>query len=420
MRTSLLARAAVSVVLGALALASPRGASADVTVAKVESIDLRVDLYGWVQPRLSVPEQDRRPFIDARPTPAFTLMRTRLGAIGMLSKWAKVQVELGMERELAQPIDAFVDLTPVVTDQAALGVRLGQFRVPFSRQNLNNGRVYQLPDTAYFVLPRYVLNRDIGAMAFGHFLRDRLHVFAGVFNGNEAGFGQPINLDENFLFAARVELTPLGLVPRLESDVRSALDRKDPRLHLGGGVMHNRRTSPWFDRTYGGVDLAFFWQGLSLNAEGYYRVDEPYCARRENVGGADACVEPVSPEQRTEALGGFVQVGYFPHLPWVHEHLELAFRAQAFDPNQQVSAPQSDVLSRELDTPNATWGFWGFTFGLNLFPLPDMGDNLKLQASYELRNEQKPCLADVPCGPQGQATGHIANNLFLLQATGGF
>ena len=90
-------------------------------------------------------------------------------------------------------------------------------------------------------------------------------------------------------------------------------------------------------------------------------------------------------------------------------------RVEQFDPYIEVQHPGLDAGERDLDQANPTWGYLGYSSGSTCFRL--WGHNLKLQASYEVRNELKRCLAGQS---GGGCTGFIKNNLFLLQGTVGF
>ena len=402
--------------LSLAALASPRGAAADVRAFERPATEklpaLALDLYGWAQPRFSWQQHDERPAVRFEPNPAFTVQTARLGAIGWLGPHADVHLEVDLAREIASPIDAFVVVTPFTLPEATLHVTLGQFRVPFSRQNLLASKSHQFADNAYFVAPKFVVDRDLGVELDVDLFEGRGRLFAGVFNGNDPGRGQSLNADPWFLFAGRVEVAPLGRAPRFEGDVRPLDERKKPLVALGLGAMRNRLEDKHFYRTYFGADLGFWWRGLSLYAEAYHRTDCP-------IG--DACPaffaaarSSLNPNAIT-GEGWNVQAGFLPPIPWVEEHLEVAVRVQRFDPAREVAVPTNDAGARDLDQSNPTWGYQGIQVGGNFYW--DRAHDLKLSGSYEIRNETKACLQ----GQGGNAcTGAIANNLLLLQATAAF
>lgn len=389
-------------VLAQLFIAS-RAAQAQVRVATFPRPNIGVDLYGFVQPRLTVQQSDTRPLINLEPNPAFTLLRTRLGAIGYFSKWGKMQLEVELGREVAQPIDAFIVLTPYRSKPFTIDMTLGQFRVPISRQNLIQGKGHQLPDPAYFVTPRFILDRDIGAMLTTRFLSDRVTLQLGMFNGNEPGRGQIINADPHFLYAARLQAQPLGVAPNFEGDVRPLSERHRPVFTLAGSFVSNQQDDKHFLRRYVSADAGVWWHGASLYGEFYYHVDQPVTTAGPNV------------TTEVRQMGWNVQAGYFPPLPFTRQHLEIVGRVHYIDPNIGVEKPANDNGARDLDQSNPTWGYTGYVVGLNLFL--DRGHDLKVQASYEIRNETKRCLE----GQSGDGcTGFIKNDIFQLQATAAF
>src|SRR5262249_19844119 len=123
-----------------------------------------LDLFGWAQPRFTYQQSDERPEVKFLTNPAFSVYHARLGAIGQLGEVARAQFEIELAREVAQPLDAFVVLTPITRPMVTLNLTLGQFRVPFSRQNQLRNKNYQLADPAYWVSPKFVIDRDLGAM----------------------------------------------------------------------------------------------------------------------------------------------------------------------------------------------------------------------------------------------------------------
>jgi hypothetical protein len=388
----------------ASALACARPASADVTIFQTPVIGgVKLDLYGWAQPRFSWQESDDRPTVDLHPNAAFTILRARIGAIASIGRWGRAQFEIELAREVGQPFDAFVVLTPISTRPATLNLQVGQFRVPFSRQNLVNSLSHQLSDVAYFVRPSMIVDRDIGAMLWTDHFDGRARLKVGVWNGNEPGRGQTQNLDPHFLAAARLEISPLGAAPNFEGDLRPLHAQKKPIVTVGFGVMRNRLEDKHFQRKYLGADVGAWYRGASLYGELYYHVDDPI-----STVGATATA-------RVKQLGWNVQAGYFLPLPWVREHLEIVGRVEYLDPNIDVKTPVNDNGARDLDQSNPTWGFMGFFVGANYFF--NHSHTLKGQVHYEIRNETKRCLE----GQTGAGcTGYIKNNMFVAQVTAGF
>ena len=428
-------------------LAAPAVARADVRVFSApedsdkQSTLQSLDLYGWIQPRFVMQQHDERPGVDYKPNPVFTVRRARFGAIGWLNSWVRAQFEMELAGDVSYAIDAFVDAHPI----PEVGITVGQFRVPFSRQNLIPSKNLQFADNAYWLgattsggttasAGKYIVDRDIGAMLSGDLLGNRLRYMFGVFNGNDPSRGATQNLDPYFLWAGRIEVTPFGAVPRYEGDHRPIAERDKPLAMLGVGFMKNRSDDKHFRRTYLGADLGGWWKGASLYAEFYARRDEPIADPTgatpppTSICGAngvawafknddDPAGNPAN-QACVTAVGWNVQAGYFPPVGWLEEHLEAVARVERFDPYREVTNPGADSGARDLDQSNPQWGYMGYILGLNVFPKKT--HDVKLQASYEIRNETKTCLQGQGGSSGKPCTGVIDNNLLLVQATGAF
>lgn len=418
------------------ALACSASASAEVRVWEKDPAKgdddvpvLSVDVFGWVQPRFTWEQHDtREPKYQWEPAPGFRIRRARLGTRAELTSWASANLELDLATDQARPLDGYLTLTPM----SELRVTAGQFRVPFSRQNLVSSRARQLPDPAYFVTPKFMIERDQGAMIWGELLDGRLNYYAAAFNG--AGAGQQENIDPYFLIAARLEVAPLGKLPGFESDVRPVAQRIAPLVGMGIGAMNNCVQTDDLRRTYLGADVAAFWRGFSLYAEVFQRTDKTMQAKSSLTGlsgdsilgvcrrRAKAGDEPAKMNQEVVKVVGYnLQAGAFLPLRWFEDHLELVARHQSLDPNTHVSQPDSF----DLTATNPTQGYQTIELGVNWFlgglrpkaPRAGAAHNAKIQATYEIRNETKKCMAGQT---EPGCTGYINNNVLIVQATGGF
>jgi Phosphate-selective porin O and P len=383
-----------------LACAAP--AAAQVTVFRApEYGDLSVDLYGWIQPRFTAQQHDDRPQVMFDPEPAFTVQRARFGTVGKFGELGRLQLEVDFAGNTVTTLDAYAVLAPIHEKDVRFELTFGQFRVPFSGQNLRPSSSFQLPDVAYFIAPSFIVDRNIGAKMGVELWNGKLKLEAGVFNANDPGRGQTINVDGYFLAAARFEIAPLGRVPNFEGDLRPLYEQHHFVFRIAGNAMRDRFPSKDFDRKYVGGDISAWWYGASLYGEVYYHVDSP--------AGDMASTAMV------RQAGYNIQAGYFPPVPWVREHLEAAVRVEYFDPALDVQHPTGDAGAMDLNQSNPTWGYRGYIFGLNYFL--NHKHTLKAQASYEVRNETKQCL-------MGQTlpncTGYIRGNLFVAQITAGF
>ena len=401
-------RVGASLLVTTFLLLLPLGASAQVTVfekkSETDPEDTRsLAIFGFLQPRFTYQQKDTRdPSNKVDNSPGFAFRRSRLGAVARVDKIATLTTELELTTSAVLGIDAFARLHPIPEAQ----LTVGQFRVPFSRQNLVQGFAHQLPDPAYFVEPKFIVDRDIGAQLGGDILDGRVTYALAMMNGH--GARQDKNLDDYFLFAGRATISPLGAFPRFESDVRSDEERAKPLFYVGGGAMHNRVNETRLKRTYAGADGSFIFQGASLYAELYYRRDAP-----ENQAATDSGIAEVT------AFGYNVQAGYFPPLPYARDHVEVAVRFQRFDPNREQSEPPK---GDDLTSSNPVQGFQGLGFGLNWFA--HRGHGAKIQAYYELRNELKKCMSGQRNAelspPDRDCTGFVKNDVLFIQATASF
>jgi hypothetical protein len=408
---------AAGIVTFSLAFAGP--AAADVTVFEAPSVaDFKLDLYGWVQPRFTVQEKDQRPQINLNPEPAFTVLRARIGTNAMLGPWVTARIEVDYGGDVAKPIDMWVNISPVHEKMGSLNLMAGQFRVPFSRQNLLPSIGYQLPDVAYWIAPAFIVDRNLGVKLWSELFDKRIKLELGMYNGNDPGAGQKVNSGPNFLFAGRLEISPFGPAPAFEGDLRPLGQQHRPILTIGGSAMTVKLDEKQFDRKYVGVDLAAYWQGASLYFEFYYHVDQGYSINVMGTTMPPPCMVPAGKPAGFEPacfrmLGWNLQAGYFVPVPWVREHLELVARVESFDPAMDVTQP--NLGSFDLTASNPTQGYMGYIFGLNYFL--NHKHTAKAQVSYEIRNELKQCLVGETLP---NCHGYVANNLFVAQLTAGF
>ncbi|MFQ5589470.1 MAG: porin, partial [Nitrospiria bacterium] len=190
-----------------------------------------------------------------------------------------------------------------------MSIRVGQYFVPFNRQQTTFFAQLQFVDTS-FASKKFNANqtnpRDVGIMLSGR--HDQIEYTVGVFNGN--GINQAKDNDDNqLLTVGRVRFNPFGKMPVSESDIAHT---ETPLLTIGGAVAHdagnknlkNGSTAPGSAATYG-LEFAFKHQGKSVQGEYYYR---------------DARNNP-------NAKGAYIQGGLF----LVPKKVEVAARYGHFD-----------------------------------------------------------------------------------------
>jgi phosphate-selective porin OprO/OprP len=225
-------------------------------------------------------------------------------------------------------------------------IQFGQYKTPFSRQELYNDGVLQFPERS-LATDAFKPSRDIGVMAFGNFSEGLLNYQLGVFGG--AG-QSTLRTNEKVMPMLRLVVNPFGTMGASEADIQN---HETPALSFGANGFRNtlRKASEitfetqlnyagpagWLGRNVGafelfeqvdieswGVDAQFKWLGFSLQGEGFWGQ-----AKGETSGA------------RVYAYGWYAQAGYFI-LP---EKLDLAGRYAYVDYNRSVARGGVSVIS---------------------------------------------------------------------------
>lgn len=208
---------------------------------------------GFIQPEFRLRQQ-----YPGAPneTDGFNLVRARITATGE-GHVGSLEISSYFEAEL-QPafslFDAYVTLSHALPHKLTLSVDAGQMRVPISRQQLISDTRRSFVESAE--LTSIAPDRDLGArvtLAMPH-----VRLIAGSFNGEGRDQGQ--NINNSFLNAARLEVTPFGEQAPYEE---SAFTR--PFLSFGASVGYDRLTPGAYDQTetFLGYDVSGSWRGLS-------------------------------------------------------------------------------------------------------------------------------------------------------------
>lgn len=191
-------------------------------------------------------------------------------------------------------------------------IKVGQFKVPFGRQELTSSGSQQFVDRAA-VSNTYARGRDIGVQLWGLPMAGKLDWRVGLFNGN----GRTVSRNDNdkYQYNARLTWQPFGDVKYSEGDFESS---SKPLFAIAGQYESNDRhgatTGNDIHRKIVGGDVVFKYRGLSLYGELFQATDE-----RET--GADIDNE-----------GFIAQAGYFV----IPQKLELAVRFAEGDPNSDI------------------------------------------------------------------------------------
>lgn len=327
--------------------------------------------FRWVENPCTYPEPGR---CDAREVPdGFGLTRARLAVTGDFRQRGSFKLELRTVPN-ASLLTARVDFDPLPW----LHLTIGRFRVPFSRQELTSESRLQLIDRAALI--RGTPGRQLGfavqtQFGFGEAPDDLITLSGGIFNGESAKEQAPVNnIDEDFLFAARLEIAPWGQPSFAEGDLRSPEDRRVPQLSIGANWTYNTagESAGDFEHRNIGADIAFWWQGLSLYGE-VYRADRDFTDDDLNTD--------------YNAFGWNVQAGYFIPAPYVRERLEVVGRVEEYDP-QRAHDPDRAIELRPFNSgtgpanSNGTQASRNYVAGLNWYFFEH---DLKLQVNYTHR-----------------------------------
>jgi phosphate-selective porin len=269
---------------------------------------VRLQLSGYTQVLYSYWEEG----VDS-----FLVKRARLGLTGEIAKKIKFKFQVDAVRSPIL-VDAQVDFE----FSPSLGIRIGQFYVPFSRENrasssdLDTILRSQVVDKLAPSRDIGSLGRDIGMMFFGKF--SIIEYMAGFFNGS--GMNRA-DTNEKKDFSARVVLRPASFIS-------------------AGGSVYSGRHSPAqgdhpFTRDRTGIE-----GGLDLGA---------FSARTEYISGRD---------DLTKKDGWYVQGGYF----MLAKKVQAVIKWDSYDQDRDIASDRSDLL----------------TLGLNWF----LSEKTKLQVNF--------------------------------------
>ena len=133
----------------------------------------------------------------------FRIRRLRLAWQGNAFRpWLKYKVQLDASDEVELKTMLLEAVYPTRYGNV-LVPRIGQFKVPFNREELNSSAYLQLVERSV-VNKEFAFGRDIGAALYG-VIGNYLTYGAGVFNG-DGDNGR--SKDSNLLYVGRVQLTP--------------------------------------------------------------------------------------------------------------------------------------------------------------------------------------------------------------------
>ena len=258
-----------------------------------------------------------------------------------------------------------------------LQLRVGQWKINYNRERVDSSGKQQFVERS-IVTNAFTVDRQMGAMVYGHlapgtFLDTRY--YAGVWNGSGRA---EANDDKHMMYMGRLQWNFLGrdlawqqsAIKYHEQPAGSAAfaayttQGKCTRWSSSGcgtlgfdnsaGVPYTSdgNATPGQFKVSGMMEeFAFKWRGLSIQHEYHWKE-----VKDNNIAEG-------APGRKTNLMGSYAQMGYFPHylIPIIPKPLEIAFRYAFVDPN--VSA-KNDTLSAYTTAIN--WFFAGHRNKLTL------------------------------------------------------
>lgn len=288
-----------------------------------------VSVGGYLQPQFRL--RQNSPVQGDQNGFKFARARIILGAqtrAGNLDLGATIETELQPQFAL---LDAYASVSRVFgksdRDKRALpgkiSLDVGQMRTPISRQQMLSDSRIAFVDKAQ--LASIAPDRDLGAKLVLAVPVVPVRLLLGAFNGE--GKNQVENINESFLYAARLELAPFGRdTPLAEGAFGGKV------LVAGFSYGHNKLSSQANGvekRTYLGADIFGSWKGLSASFE--YLVVK-YAFETGDMAAADY-----------QAKGWVAQLNYRLPVklpPYAQSRLEIGARVEEIDRNDVIPIAQ--------------------------------------------------------------------------------
>jgi hypothetical protein len=324
---------------------------------------MKITLGGYMQPQFRLRDDDpEQPDIHN----GFRFARVRLISNGS-TKAGNLDLSESLEAELLQftLLDAYVTVRRTI-DDGYLVVDGGQMRTPISRQQMLSDSRLAYVDKA--LLATIAPDRDLGLrVTFAPPAAKYVRVLGGVFNGE--GKNKIENLNDKYLYALRLEVSPIGRdVPLAESDLSG--DYVTAAFSYGHNAVANGMTGANEEAIqYVGFDVSGGYEGLSGSVE--------YLYVKHAFTGPDPAMVPAGFRNK----GWVVQANYL--LPWRlppyrQSQVELGARIE------QLDRGDLDQSVREI-TAVASFYLRNHTIKAQLAANhTDAFDQLLLQVTYRL------------------------------------
>lgn len=315
------------------------------------SLPFSLKLGGRIQLRFAAQQNDPQ---TSGSEDSFRVRRARLSADGTFIEDVDFHLEVDVSRSAALEK---AEIRILKVPQA--NVTLGQFKLPFSMENLTSGKRLDMVERTQ-VVTALAPGKDIGIMVGGQFFFKRFSYRAAMANGN--GKNNQTNDNDQFIYVLRLEGTPIQ---------RLSLGNQDLTVAVGVNGAYSRDSAVRADTIFGvkkaigvttegarklaGTDLSMQLGRLSLKTEYLWGEFKPYLNGKRLI--------------RTD--GYYIQGGWY-----LTQKLQALARYEAFDPDKDV-----------LNNSDIRWT----TLGLNYFI---RGHNLRTQANYIFKQERTNSVRD--------------------------
>jgi len=256
-------------------------------------------------------------------TSEFKIRRSRINLKGDIFKGMNFKLQVDAVKN-AILLDAIVEFNL----SSFLAMKIGQFKVPFSLENLVSSSALDTINRSQTV-EKLCPGRDIGSQGrdIGALLNvkfSKIECSLGVFNGSGINRG---DLNKQKDIGGRLVFHPLSFLQGA-----AAFYKGQYSLNLGGTPVRRDRAE---------IEILFTQNPFSLKGECIFAKDD-----------------------QTSRNGWYVQAGYF----LLSKKLQSIIKYDSYDKAREMAGDRSDLI----------------TFGLNFF----FTENTKLQVNYELYREE--------------------------------
>ena len=292
-------------------------------------------------------------FNDGRES-TFELRRVRIKVGGHgYQPWIKYYFEIDLQPTISSGSSGgdtrVIDWRISLEKFRFLSLQVGQWKIDYNRERRESSGQQQFVERS-IVNEVFTIDRQVGAMLYGHMAAGTpfdSRYYAGVFTGSGRG---EANDDANMMYFGRFQWNFLGSdLKWSQSDVEYH-EQPSGSLAFGAYTTIGKCTAwsssgcntleevnsaglPYTSdasatagqfRVQGMVEeFAFKWRGLSIQHEYHWKEIK------------DDRFAEGAPGYKTNLMGSYSQIGYFPHdlIPAIPKPLEVAFRYAFVDPN---------------------------------------------------------------------------------------